>query len=272
MRRCLPPLLRLSFAISGTGRTIISPGSARNMSSTIEAREAKRAVRKEIKARLSTLSSEAVAAQSRIAQDIVKSLPQYQQATRLGIYLSMPNAEAQTDLLVRDALETGKSVFVPYLYSIVDPQAKSGKAKAMDMLRLRSVADYEALGRDSWGIPSLSHISVAERENAMAGCGISLDADSAKGKGDDEGGLDLIVVPGVAFDAEMGRLGHGAGFYDKFLDRLRDGGWRKKPFLVGLCLAEQALPNGQILMQEHDWRVDTVAVGDGRLLRPEHAS
>ena len=39
---------------------------------------------------------------------------------------------------------------------------------------------------------------------------------------------------------------------------------------VGLCLAEQLLPQGQGLpTTDSDWNVDAVAVGDGRLVTLE---
>lgn len=38
----------------------------------------------------------------------------------------------------------------------------------------------------------------------------------------DDEGLDLIVVPGVGFDRDMNRIGHGKGYYDSFIRRCYD--------------------------------------------------
>ncbi|RMY71741.1 hypothetical protein D0862_14567 [Hortaea werneckii] len=171
---------------------------------------------------------------------------------------------------------------------MLEPKKKKKKKKKkrkmrMEMLKLDSLEEFELLERDSWGIPSLPPTSLAGRENARGGFGpegrpsrpgeeereegrARNDGKVVEGK---DGGLDLIVVPGVAFDRDMARMGHGAGFYDGYLTRLVTEGRHEKPFLVGLCLAEQVLEPGRILMEEWDWRVDAVATGGGRLLTAE---
>ena len=63
--------------------------------------------------------------------------------------------------------------------------------------------------------------------------------------------LDLVVVPGVAFDRAGRRLGRGAGYYDRFLSRLPAA-----TATAGICFDEQlvdAVPHG-----EHDRPVDCV--------------
>lgn len=63
--------------------------------------------------------------------------------------------------------------------------------------------------------------------------------------------LDLVVVPGVAFDRAGRRLGRGAGYYDRFLSRLLP-----HTATAGICFDEQlvdAVPHGG-----HDRPVDCV--------------
>jgi len=63
--------------------------------------------------------------------------------------------------------------------------------------------------------------------------------------------LDLVLVPGVAFDLQGNRLGYGAGYYDRFLTTIR-------PDCVTAALAfeEQVLP--RIEAESHDVPVQWV--------------
>lgn len=57
--------------------------------------------------------------------------------------------------------------------------------------------------------------------------------------------LDVIMVPGVAFDRRGGRLGNGAGYYDRLLAAVRPD-----TLLAGMCYETQLLD--QICMETHD--------------------
>lgn len=128
----------------------------------------------------------------------------------------MPGREVSTNGIVIDALRKGKKVFIPYIHSCEgDP-----KSKIMDMLRLKDESDLQGLKPDSWGIPSLSADDIDLRENAIGGNGISSLPATSLVRSD----LDLIFMPGMAFDKLNHRLGHGKGFYDKYISRLRQSG------------------------------------------------
>jgi len=158
-------------------------------------------------------------------------MPEYQSAHRIGVYLSMPNGEIATSAIVYDAFRQGKKVFVPYIHDVAVQTPSQPKA-VMDMLSLDSEDDYRSLSPDKWGIPTLGEGSIARRENCFGGTGAK---DVQPGRtGNNEIGLDLVVMPGMAFDSKMARLGHGKGFYDYFLQRYQEKSdmvRRKMPFL-----------------------------------------
>ena len=71
--------------------------------------------------------------------------------------------------------------------------------------------------------------------------------------------IDLIVVPGLAFDTSGGRLGKGGGFYDRFL--VQPG---MHALTCAVAFAEQMIET--VPAEPHDRRVDML-VTDEAVLR-----
>lgn len=190
----------------------------------------------------------------------------------------MPNGEIQTDPIVKHALSTGKQVFVPYLHKSGLPPGE-GPSRLMDMVSLRDLDDYESLQRDKWGIPSVNAATVNERQRSVGELG---------GRSSQDATLDLILLPGVAFDTDpdtgaIRRLGHGRGFYDYFLHRYalrstdKDTASDGHPavLLYALALREQLLEasSGEsVPVGPHDQPIDGLFLGDGKLKRSSHVA
>lgn len=184
----------------------------------------------------------------------------------------MPSGEIQTDAIVRHALSAGKQVYVPYLHKapVAAPDAPS---RVMDMVRLRDLEDYESLKRDKWGIPSIDAATVNQRQRILG----EPDAPPS-----DSTLLDLILVPGVAFDVDsdtggLRRLGHGKGFYDFFIQRYRakaalaPQAGMGPVLLYGMALAEQFLTpetGGPVPVGPYDKNLHGLVLGDGQVKIP----
>jgi 5-formyltetrahydrofolate cyclo-ligase len=68
--------------------------------------------------------------------------------------------------------------------------------------------------------------------------------------------LQVVLVPGLAFDASGHRLGRGGGFYDRFLPRLGSG-----PAAVGVGFACQLV--SRVPVEPQDARVAWLALSSG---------
>ena len=143
-------------------------------------------------------------------------MPEYQRARRISVYLSMPSGEVLTTPIVQHALRHDKMVFVPYIHK----KKSKGPRSLMDMVQLHSEQDLESLIPDRWGIPSIDSSSIPQRTRCL-NRRFENEAEH-EGSTDRREDLDLVVVPGVAFDKSRHRLGHGKGFYDIFLSQYRE--------------------------------------------------
>lgn len=74
------------------------------------------------------------------------------------------------------------------------------------------------------------------------------------------GQLDVIIMPGVAFTMNGDRLGHGMGYYDKYLHEYFNrypNDNKHHTHLIGMAFREQIVDD---LPTEasHDWKLDIV--------------
>ncbi len=156
---------------------------------------------------------------SRQIVSMFMDLPEYAAAKTVMFYVDV-RSEVRTRHDLANALLTGKRIVVPYC---VDGELELFHLEAMDEL---SVGMYRILEpREELRSVAEKHVPVEE--------------------------LDLIMVPGVAFDRRGGRTGHGKGYYDKLLEHARFD----TP-LVALAFECQMFP--EIPMQSHDIFMDKV--------------
>jgi len=69
-----------------------------------------------------------------------------------------------------------------------------------------------------------------------------------------EGKIDLVIVPGIAFDWQKNRLGRGKGFYDRFFEK-------NDVLKIGVCFDFQLLET--VPNSEHDICLDIIITPSG---------
>mmetsp|Transcript_10192 Transcript_10192/g.25857 ORF Transcript_10192/g.25857 Transcript_10192/m.25857 type:complete len:172 (+) Transcript_10192:385-900(+) len=152
---------------------------------------------------------------------------------RIGLYVSCPNLkEVETQDLLRICLDMKKDCFVPKL---------TGK-REMQMLK---VADFS----DLRPAPPFN-ILEPDREDPATG--------KHRPEAMDEG-LDLLLVPGLAFSAEGKRLGRGGGYYDSYIEKLlqkSSSEGNERPLIAGLAFSCQVVPD--VPCDSHDMEVDAI--------------
>jgi 5-formyltetrahydrofolate cyclo-ligase len=156
---------------------------------------------------------------SREIFDRLVALPEYVKASTVMLYLDV-RSEVRTCWFVPAAWEAGKRVVVPY--------CEDGEIELFHLHRFEELA------------PGM--MDVLEPRPELRG-----DPQKAVLAAQ----LDLIVVPGLAFDRQGGRLGYGKGYYDKLLHQIRPDATK-----AGVCFECQVFP--EIPLLPHDIRMDLV--------------
>lgn len=154
----------------------------------------------------------------RICETFVE-LPEYAAAKTVMYYVDV-RAEVRTRHELPRAIDGDKRIVVPYC---VDGELELFLLESMDELE---TGMYKILE------PSVDLRDVPEKKIPVEE-------------------LDLVMVPGVAFDARGARMGHGKGYYDKLLENARPD----TP-LVALAFECQMFP--EIPVREHDVFMDKV--------------
>lgn len=152
--------------------------------------------------------------------DILFSLPEWNEAHAIGITISLPH-EVQTELIISRGWEEGKQIAVP--------RVKKGTTQ----MTFYEIHSFSVLEDTFFGL----------REPKPSECR-QIDGQE----------LDLLLVPGVAFDQKGNRLGYGGGYYDRFLHSY-------KGKTIALAYSQQLVES--VPTDERDERVQMIVTERG---------
>ena len=165
------------------------------------------------------------------------ALPEYEKAHTIMWYIDCRSETRTKPQLLAEVEKGEKKIIVPYCTEDENGENKLGLWH-MESLEEMVVGKWNILEppKELWGNPEKE---VTPEE------------------------LDMIMVPGVGFDRDGGRMGNGQGYYDRTMEKVRPD-----CFLIALCYESQLFDN--ILVAPHDVYMDKVVtekevyIGKGR--------
>ena len=171
-------------------------------------------IRKQILEKRSNLSLEEVDKKSEL---IIKNLSPYlKNAQNIMIFTDMKNEVRITKLI---ELYPEKNFFISKIVNSKNREMKINKYNENELV-LHKFGYYESSSDDFY----------------------------------DEKILDIVIVPALAFDSSKNRIGFGGGYYDTFLNKVREK--NKNTLFIGVCYDFQMIE--EVPIEGHDITLDLV--------------
>jgi 5-formyltetrahydrofolate cyclo-ligase len=165
--------------------------------------------------RRNRLNHQEIAKRSKTIQEFVINSKEFQPAKVVGAYFAF-GSEVTTELIIEYSKILGKKIALPRVEE--------------DRITFYELSSTKSLIKSRFGVMEPTPYEQIDEIN-------------------------ILVVPGIAFDKKGNRLGYGKGFYDRLLSGKRTF------FSIGLAYSFQLLEN--LPHDKHDKRLDAIASEDG---------
>ncbi|MCH8004400.1 MAG: 5-formyltetrahydrofolate cyclo-ligase [Nanoarchaeota archaeon] len=186
----------------------------------------KQTLKQEIFGKRKALSKEDVKENSNKIKKNLYSLQEFKQSKNILFYVSFNNEVSTIEIIKELLINKEKNIIVPYVL------------KNNLILQLSELRNINELEPKTFGI-------LEPKENYIREFNYKK--------------IDLIILPGVAFDTKGHRIGYGYGYYDRFLKKLN-----KNVVKIGFAFDFQLVE--KIPEERHDVAVDIV-VTEEKVLR-----
>lgn len=150
----------------------------------------KLAIRKQVLKKRDSLSSELIDLARESAEERIMLMNEYRNAKTVMVYMDF-RSEVPTGGIIGQIRSAGKTLVLPFTdqaFRII-PYEIPGEGELTDYLRI-----------SAYGISEPNPAACKEADPKI---------------------IDLIIIPGSAFDHDKNRMGYGKGCYDRFLPTLR---------------------------------------------------
>lgn len=188
--------------------------------------EQKKVIRKMIKDKKNKVTSDYILSSNKEITSTLIETDAFKTASTIMCYISF-GTEVDTKPIINQCLKEGKTVLVPIIIKNEDETSYMEASQLMD--------PESDLAPGTMGImePKASKIRIRDPKT-----------------------IDLVIIPGMAFDRKGNRLGYGAGYYDYYLEKLRDDCNQ-----IGLTFSFQLIDH--IPTQKHDKQIKNIITERG---------